>query len=139
MSKMLGVGVIENPAATPIPAAQAWSTTNPIQSTWAGTNPFGPTFPTPANDVTDSYNDVPDVQSVPATTGTYVVPFGMVTFICATAGLLIQANINGTWTTLFTTTATATPITLQSDGTNVRLSNPTGGAISCTMYRFGGR
>jgi hypothetical protein len=50
--------------------------------------------------------------------------------------LNLQLNINGTWTTIFTTTTTATPITLYCDGNNVRLQNTSGGAITCVMYRL---
>jgi hypothetical protein len=134
--KVPGFGVLTNPGASPIPAAQTWAVGIPIQSTWAGSSPFFAEPPTPASDVADLIPDIPDTQIVAATTGLYTVPPGVVTFVCATAGLLIQLNINSVWTTIFTTTTTATPITLFCDGANVRLSNTTGGAITCVMYRL---
>jgi hypothetical protein len=81
------------------------------------------------------------VQSVPATTGLYVIPPGWGEFYTPTAGLFLQKFIAassggaGTWTTIYTTAANDYR-PFRSDGVTTRFSNTTAGAITVTMLRF---
>jgi hypothetical protein len=133
--RIRGVGIILGAPTTPIPAAQAWAASNPTQSSFVGSFAGFNQPPTPANDTQDCTFDIPDAQTL-ANAATYVPPPGEGWVVCTTASVLIQLNINGTWTTIFTTTTTATPIWCVFDGANVRINNTSGGSATVTMYRL---
>lgn len=131
-----GTGIIlENPAAAPIPVAVAWGKTNIGLSTFAGTSPFydQPPYAT-AVDVPDCYFNIPNLQSIAATTGVYIIPPGMGYITSAGATLLqLQVGVLATWVTIRTMVANTSDFYV-SDGVNVRVANTTGGALVVTFY-----
>jgi hypothetical protein len=81
---------------------------------------------------------IPELQTLNA--GSTFVPApggGPITLTSGTTAMTIQFNINGTWTTVFTGTASAslTVSFVACDGGNVRINCPTT-AGSFTFYRY---
>jgi len=137
-----GVGIIlENPSASPIPTAVAWGLTNLGLSTFSGTSPFyqQPPYGT-ATDTPDCYFQIPNVQTIAATTGTYVIPPGIgyisvPNTASTTVALQLQVGTVGTWVTLGPgTAATAIVYFYVADGVNVRLANTGAASVSVTIY-----
>jgi hypothetical protein len=133
-ARIYGIGILENPPGNPVPAAATWTGTIPWMSGFAGANPFWNVPPASAAPTSDCIYDVPDTQTL-ATGNNYVVPPGDFWLNCNTATLNLQINVNGTWTTLWTTTTTLTPIYFKADGKNVRLNNGNAGNVTFTLYR----
>lgn len=133
--------IYENPAASPIPTAVAWGTTNLGLSTFAGTSPFyqKPPYGT-ATDTVDCFFDIPNVQTVAATTGTYVIPPGMgycsvPNTASTTVAFQLQVGSAGTWVTLgAAAAATAISYFYVSDGVNVRVANTGAAGVNVTFY-----
>jgi hypothetical protein len=94
-------------------AAPLWTGANPsrkLSLQWA--SPAG-TFPAPfgaagvpAVDVVDSYWDIPETQNLAAVAANFYIPApGRGFVVTATAQGVLQLNIAGSWTTVFTNTA----------------------------------
>jgi hypothetical protein len=112
---------------------------DPNQSIWAGP-PFGGfASPSPAAIATDTPDcpfNIPDVQTLAL--GSTWVPApgrGLMVLTSGTTPMTIQYNINGSWTAVFTGTASvASTMYVMCDGVNVRVNCPTT-AGSVTFYR----
>lgn len=141
MSNVLGK-VLDIAGGAPIPTAQTWSATSDgLQSAFAGTYPF---FPSPnynSGDVPDCYFDIPNVQTLAATTGVYVVPPGVgyftVAAVASTAIVLqVQVGTLGTWVTIINLAAAGGGGFFFSDGINVRFANTGTAALTngLTLY-----
>lgn len=135
-----GVGSLESPPAQPIPAAAAWALTNIGLSSFAGTSAFQPMPPYgTAPDTPDCYFDIPNVQSIAATSG-YVIPAGagyisVPNTASTTFQLQLQVGTLATWVTLGApAAATAAVYTYWSDGANVRMYNAGAAAGNVTFY-----
>lgn len=91
-----------------------------------------------ATDVPGCAFAIPEVQALNA--GSTFVPApggGFISLTSGTTAMTIQININGTWTSIFTGTASATSTfgLIACDGGNVRINCPTT-AGSFTFYRY---
>jgi hypothetical protein len=117
-----GVWVIQPQA----PGGNAWNV-NPNPRLAKFSNPGG-TFPAPPvfTDVVDSYWYPPDSQVISTNASDFYIPGpgrGYLVATFATNFPLLQANLAGTWTTVFTTIA-ATFQWIEIDGLTWRIQNP---------------
>jgi hypothetical protein len=98
-------------------------------------------WPTPistAVDVPGCVFAIPEAQTLNA--GSTFVPGpggGIIALTSGTTAMTVQININGTWTSIFTGTASTTSYSgfIATDGGNVRINCPTT-AGSFTFYRY---
>ena len=130
-----GVWVIQPPPL----GGNGWNV-NPMPrlSTFAG--PAGPFFPTPPvfTYVVDSYWYPGDLQVMSATAAQYYIPSpgrALVTSASATTFSTLQVNIAGTWTTVYTFTAT-TCQWFELDGMTWRVLNSGTTRNTYTLYRI---
>ena len=92
---------------------------NPRQSVWANPTTLFPQ-PAPYTDVVDSYWQVGEVQNLAAIAANFYIPApGRGVVQTAVAHGLLQFNIAGSWTTVWTNTAT-TFIWMEFDGLTAR-------------------
>jgi hypothetical protein len=112
---------------------------NPQQSLFAyGAGSFYAFPPATSVPTVGSAFMVPEVEILPTTVTWIPAPGrGIMTLASGTTtAAVIQYNIAGTWTTVFTGTISATvSLYLMCDGTNVRVNNLSATATTFTFYR----
>lgn len=129
-------GAVASTPGTPPPGG-VWVVSgnpDPLQSQFSNANFYATPLQT-AVDVPGCPFYIPDVQSVPITTGVYIPAPGRGLVTCNGAGLLqYQIGALGTWVTVFTFSATV-GVYVMADGGNVRFANTTAGILLFTFYR----
>ena len=106
------------------PTGGVWVAMTSVAPLWTGANPSrklsiqwgspAGTFPAPFGalgvsvvDVADSYWDIPETQNLAALVANFYIPApGRGFVVTATAQGVLQLNLAGTWTTVYTNTAT---------------------------------
>lgn len=156
-----GAGIVNNPpttiaaitSATALTLSQATTATAAgsgvalnfqgipgMQSSVFGNYPFYGVPNPSAPDVLGCAFDIPELQTLNASQNFTPAPglgfFGL--GAATTTGTSIMANLNGTWTAIFTgsTTAAAFSGFLMADGANIRISVAAGGTGTFTFYRL---
>ena len=131
------VGILEQPSASPVPASQTWAAPTGVQSSFGATGNFyfNPNYAT--GDVTDSFIDIPDVQTIPTATP-YIIPPGWGIWYSGTAAgsYQMQQTTVGNWVTLGAAfTAGSGPFGFMSDGVNFRILTTTQGTVTFIRFR----
>lgn len=128
------------PAVTSGSPTLTFGLNDPNQSIWAGPGSTS-IFPSPSpaailTDTPDCAFNIPDAETLAIGANVVLAPGrGILTLASGSTGMQLQYNINGSWVTIFTGTASVTSaIYIMADGTNVRVNSPTTAGVA-TFYR----